>query len=428
MKSNTNDDQISEEVNDIITNRPNWIIRNGNLALLLVMISLLALTWTINYPDIVQGTARLVSSNPPRLMISKVGGKLKSIFVSNMQRVCKGDHLALIESTADYEEVIKLESWILNTIEAIKSDHYDSIANNHLPSLSKLGEIQPLYQSLQTQYLETIETLDNRYFDRKLQALQRDIDYISELKDKALISQQLQEQQKILLQKEFEAYEKLAEEKVIAPVELDQFKSKLLSKKQSLEQAGIQITNNNLISHNKSKEILEIRKAINDQKQTFYSTLLELKSKIEDWLYNYVIVATDDGIVMFADLLKINDDIPEGQTLFYIELGSSTYYAEVLTGQRNFGKLSIGQDVRLKVESYPSTEFGYIVGQISFISGMPNRRDSFLIKVDLPNGLTTNFNKQIVFTNYLKAEAEMITKKRRLFNRIIGNLSKLLIK
>ncbi len=76
----------------------------------------------------------------------------------------------------------------------------------------------------------------------------------------------------------------------------------------------------------------------------------------------------------------------------------------------------------IKVESYPSSEFGHLAGNIAYISNMPNRKDSFLVKVNLQNGLKTNYGKTIFFRNNLAAQAEIITDDRKLFDRFMGQL------
>ena len=60
---------------------------------------------------------------------------------------------------------------------------------------------------------------------------------------------------------EYRAKESLMKDKVIAPLEFNQDKSKLLSKEQSLEQVKAQLVNGELSSHNKQKEILDLKKS-----------------------------------------------------------------------------------------------------------------------------------------------------------------------
>lgn len=93
---------VTEEIQEIISYRPHWIVRKGNTIFLLVVLLLLALTLIIKYPDLIHSSARLVSLNPPKLINAKMEGKLEKLFVTNEQVVNKGLHLGCIESTADY--------------------------------------------------------------------------------------------------------------------------------------------------------------------------------------------------------------------------------------------------------------------------------------------------------------------------------------
>jgi len=53
----SNPELISDEVREIISYRPHWIIRKGNTIFLIVIVFLLGLTWFIKYPDIVKAPA-----------------------------------------------------------------------------------------------------------------------------------------------------------------------------------------------------------------------------------------------------------------------------------------------------------------------------------------------------------------------------------
>lgn len=214
----------------------------------------------------------------------------------------------------------------------------------------------------------------------------------------------------------------MAAEKVIAPLELNQDKSKLLNKEQSLEQMASQLINSDVAKHNKNKELLDVQKYVTDQKQKFQSALLNLKSKLEDWKQRYIITAPETGKIEFITFLQENQLLSNGQELFFVQPSGSKYYAEMKAGQNSLGKIKTGQKVLIRLESYPSTEFGYIDGTISYISNRPNERDSFLVKVELPIGLKTNYNKEIFFRNNLSASAEIIADDRRLIDRLFGQL------
>ena len=90
---------LSDEVQEVISYRPHWIVRGGNGFFLLIIFLLISLTWFIKYPDIINGSAKLVALNPPKLIGSKVEGKLVKLFVRNEQDVIRDQHLGCMEST-----------------------------------------------------------------------------------------------------------------------------------------------------------------------------------------------------------------------------------------------------------------------------------------------------------------------------------------
>ena len=418
----TNDELISDEVREIIGYRPHWIIRKGNIIFFMVLLSILALTCFISYPDIINGSARLVSLNAPKMINAKTEGKLMKLFVTDGETVQKSMHIGYMESTASYSEVIQLKTWIEQTINETRNDNYNVLIKNPIPVLFDLGDLQSPYQIFQNQFAETKQLLASGYYQNKKAALQKDLQYLSSLKHITYQQKNLLEQDQQLQRKEYDAYELLEKEKVIAPLELNQYKSKLIAKEQSLKQINSQITNSDIASHNKEKEIMDLEKQVMDQQQKFRSELLDLKSEVEKWIQRYVLTVPEDGRIMFVSSLQENELIGDGQNLFYIQPNKTNYYAELLVGQKGIGKIKTGQKVILRTEGYPNEEYGYLKGIVNYISNMPGRRDSFLLKVSLPHGLRTNYHKEIFFKNNLSAHAEIITDDRKLFDRLLGQL------
>lgn len=416
---------LTDEVQDVMSYRPHWLVRKGNTVFFVVLLLALGLTWIIKYPDIIAASTRLVAVNPPKLVAAKTEGKLLKIFITNEQSVKKNQPLGYVESTADYDQVTRLQNWLITAIAATQNNEYTFLTTHPLPAFSDLGELQAGYQAFQNHLEITKQTLASGYFQKKKGALQKDLQYIAALKTNAGQQKELQQQDRLLLQKEYEAYESLAKDKVIAPLELNQYKSKLIAKEQNLKQLNAQITGSDITSHSKEKEILDLQKQVTDHQQEFHSALFELKSQVEKWIQQYVLTAPEDGMALFISSLQENQLIGNGQELFYIQPKQTKFYAELMAGQQGFGKIKTGQRVMIKAESYPSDEFGYLTGTVSYISGIPNQRDSFLVKVDLPEGLQTNYNKTIFFRHGLVAKAEIITDNRKLFDRLAGQLKQM---
>mgnify|MGYP001398927198 CR=1 FL=1 len=417
-----NETLLTEEVQEIISYRPHWIVRKGNAIFLLVLLLMLVLTTVIRYPDIIHSSARLVSINPPKLINAKTSGKLERLFVKEEQVVSKGSHLGYIESTANYNQVMQLQTWIGQAIMTTHTNGHDDLLSKPLTSFTGLGELQSKYQEFQNQWKLWKQTLANGYYQKRKRNLQSDLIQLATLKQHTMRQKELQQQDRKLQQKEFDAYEHLAKDKVIAPLELNQYKSRLIAKEQSMEQLEAVLTSSEISSLAKQKEILELEKQVTDQYQLFYSALLALKSAIEKWIQQYVLVAPEEGKLLFLSSIRENEWIEGNQSLFYIQPDQTEFYVEIMAGQQCIGKVRTGQQVKIKVEGYPVSEFGYLAGDITHISTIPSRSDSFLLKARLPKGLQTNYGKPVFFRNGLKGEAEIVTDDRRLFDRLAGQL------
>ena len=61
----------------------------------------------------------------------------------------------------------------------------------------------------------------------------------------------------------------------------------------------------------------------------------------------------------------------------------------------NSGKMKIGQRVNIKLQNYPETEYGMLVGKLTSISSIPDKDGSYFVDVSLPNKLMTTYNKEV---------------------------------
>ncbi len=98
------------------------------------------------------------------------------------------------------------------------------------------------------------------------------------------------------------------------------------------------------------------------------------------------------------------------------------FYAEINTAQKDISKIKIGQKVILKIDSYPTQEFGSITGTVDHIADTLSNNDSFVVKVILPQGAKTNYGKTIFLKTDLTAQASIITNNSKLFDRLAGQL------
>ncbi|HLP39496.1 HlyD family efflux transporter periplasmic adaptor subunit [Lacibacter sp.] len=414
---------LSNEVQEIISYQPHWIIRKGNLLFFFVFVFILATTFFIQYPDIIRASGRLAAIDGPKHAIARTDGKIEQLLVSNEENVVEGQPLAFLQSNAKHNEVLLLNNWITSSEKIIAGDSLQQFINAPLPLFFSLGELQADYEQFRIQWKELRDALGNGYYQKKQQAVVVDLNLLQQQREGLLAQNSLLDSDFVLQQQEYKAKELLTSQKVLAPLELNQEKGKLLQKKQGLEQMNSQLLSNSINSHNKTKELLELDKYVFDLKIKFQSALFVLKANTQEWIKQFVITAPQSGQLYYTGFLQENQFVSSGTELFFVQPLSSNYYAELKAGQAGIGKLALDQKVLLYYDGYPSEEFGYLTGKLSYISPLPGRSDSFLVKVELPSGsLITNRGKQIYFRNNLHAKAEVITNNRRLIERFTGKL------
>ncbi|MGB4775227.1 MAG: HlyD family efflux transporter periplasmic adaptor subunit [Daejeonella sp.] len=420
------DELISDEIRDIISHQPHWIIRRGIMLMALVVGSLLILSWFVQYPDVTKAPLYLVAVNSPKKVVSRTEGKLEKLLVNTGALVKKNQTLAFLQSTGNHQEVLNMRNWVIQTELNIQNNQLGTLANTPLPGWNSLGELQQAYVEFEPLYQETLQILGHGFYLQKMQALNQDLAYLSE-QDKTLQRQKELLRQDYELQKtELKAQEKLVSGKAMAPLELGQAKSKLIGKASAIEQLEAQMLNQKGARLNKQKEILELNKQISDQRNRFTSALFQFKSKIDEWVNRYVVLAPEQGRLQFISSLQQNQNIQNGQELFFIAPENSSFYGEIIAGQTGIGKIEEKQQVIIRLDSYPSSEFGYIYGIVEYVSPFPLRDSSFVIRIALPKGMKTSYGKIIPYKNNLKAEAEIITKNRRLFERFTSQLSEII--
>src|SRR5690606_42104511 len=58
-----------------------------------------------------------------------------------------------------------------------------------------------------------------------------------------------------------------------------------------------------------------------------------------------------------------------------------------------FGKIEVGQQARIKLNNYPSYEFGHLEGVVSKLTEIPNE-NSYQVEITLDKGMTSSYNKR----------------------------------
>jgi multidrug efflux pump subunit AcrA (membrane-fusion protein) len=430
------------EIEEIISNKPPSIVRWGTVYFLFLLLALAAICWFIQYPDVVPAKAKLTSINAPKAVITKQSGKLIKLFAKENELTKQGNILGYLESTANHEDLIKL-SVITDSMQILLAQNKTEAAINYFNSFSitsssqqsspyfppreiegaVLGELQQSFQTFQQSFTNFRNYISGGFYLSKKMMLLKDINFMQKLHNNLLQQKGLNIEDLALSQKTFNANESLKDDKVISELDYRNENSKLINKKLTLPQINSAIISNESQQNEKQKEIMELENTIAQQKSIFSQSLNTLKSQIEEWKKKYLLAAPVDGKIAFATFLQENQQLQTNQIICFINPENSQYYAEVYIPQSNFGKVKTGQEVLLKFYAYPFQEYGSVKGTIDFISNI-STDSGYLAKVILPDGLNTNYKKQIQFRDGLTAQGEIITANMRLLQRFYYNIVK----
>lgn len=133
----------SEEVQEVMGQIPAWIVRWGITILFIVVLALLVGSYFFKYPDVITTEMTLTSRQPVVEVVARSSGKISGMYVFDGQEVKAGAPLAVIENTAETEDVFRLKKLL-----ARYADQPERLSYYLLQDMWLLGDIQSAYVSL----------------------------------------------------------------------------------------------------------------------------------------------------------------------------------------------------------------------------------------------------------------------------------------
>ncbi|WP_035646104.1 HlyD family secretion protein [Flavobacterium sp. ASV13] len=410
----------SEEVQDILTKVPHWMIRWGTVLIFAIILMLFFVSWFVKYPDVVNTEIIITTNIPPEKIVSKSSGRIEAILVKNKALVAKNTTLAIIENTANYKDVFLLKGIV---------DNYNiNDSNKEFPfALLKnvqLGEIESAFGVFQKDYeaeklnenLKPFEVENRAQVSEKIQIKER----LEILQQQKIINES-----ELQLQKnEIARFETLFNKGIISAQEMEAKKLGYLQAQKSYKGllSSISQLKSALIDNTKLSQTSQIsgtKEEVNlgrNVAQSFY----QLKKVIKDWELAYTLKSSISGVVTFLQVWNESQTINVGDNVFsIIPDAKNGFIGKVKAPALNSGKIKVGQRVNIRLANYPDREFGVLKGEIKNISLVPDKDGNLLLDVALPNGLETSYKKQIIFQQEMKGGAEIVTEDLRLIERIL---------
>ena len=428
MPSNTDTIQLrSEEVQDILTAVPLWMIRWGNTLIFFLIIGVISISYFVKYPDIIAADAVITTQLPPQKVYAKTTGQIDTILLIDNQYISANTPIAIIENSASFEDVFFLKS-IIDTI-SINNNHF-AFPIDDIPFLT-LGEIAPIYALFQNSIDQYMMNHDWQPYSNEDLANRQSL---TELKSRLenLKAQQVMNLEELdVKQNGLERSKLLFEQGVISAVELENKQLESIQSKRSFEDRKLTISQvEGLINDANLKLKTTIINQSKEEKmllRTVIQSFQQLQKEISDWEQKYVLRSNIDGQVAFLDYWTENQTINAGDMVFtIIPQEKKDFLAKLKTPNLNSGKIQKDQTVYISLKNYPETEFGVLKGKIEKISLMTDKDGFYIVDVSLPSNLITSYEREIEFKQEMEGSAEIVTEELRLIDRFFSKIKGIL--
>ena len=435
----TSDAVKSEEVQAIIDRMPVQWAKYVSLITGILIALIIGSGFVIRYHDTVEGQISVTASMAPVRLVANTSGRLHPL-EANKTMLRAGDVIACIESGADYRDILLLDSLLNQFIHVIApptviagSDPQSPLPAFTFPFALALGDIASAYNAfiIATKEYERIKNTDIYETMRRILTRQiaTDKDVAANMGRELALriqtifgsAEQLEKDEMLLAIVAIteEEYEEKRQRHLSKEESYINLKSSLLSKQSEINRTGLEIQRINLEEkENIEKALSELMTATNN-----------LSNMIRLWKEKYLQIAPLDGELEYLGFWRENSFVASGQELFSIIPKENDIVGEVLILSLGAGKVEVGQTANVKINKFPYDEYGLLKGRVESIARISNRiemregtGEAYQVLISFPDGFVTNFGIPLFLDFESKGSVEIITKPKRLIQRLFDNL------
>ncbi|PKQ62712.1 hypothetical protein BZG02_10895 [Labilibaculum filiforme] len=411
----------SEEIQDILGSVPSRIVRIGIGIVFCIIIFVISGTWFFKYPDIIQAKITLYTKTPPVALQAKSNGMITSLFVSENQQINKNHVVAIIENTANYNDIQILKE-ILDTLNYTQEFR--------IQRKLELGELQSAYTSFLRLCKDYMCFIKIDYHQNQIHSIN------SHITDQITYFNILQNQKEIKIQElnlakeQYERDKNLFNQGIYSKLDFEQSQKKYLQEKLSYNDTESSLANIkmqiNQLKHKISELNLQHLKEKQTQEIILNESIENLKSLIKNWEMKFVLKSPINGEITLTKIWSKNQNINTGETVAtIIPTDNSNIIGRLEIPTTGIGKVKINQPVNIKLDNFPYMEFGLLRGTISNISLIPssiNGNTIYTAELNIPDSLISNYGEHLKFNQKMTGIAEILTDDTRLLERLLHPL------
>ncbi|MFC4689975.1 hypothetical protein ACFO5T_05995 [Dokdonia genika] len=435
IDSDINIDELEVSSNGFIETAPKRLVWYGYTIIVVIFIGLLMSATVIKYPVVINGTVKITTLDPPERIKSKKGGIVQKLFISNGDSIKSNQVLLALRSEANFYDIEILKNRLKNLRFRNNDTVVDFILKRDLIFLKQLGNLElgtirgelNTLENLLSDYIRTeefpIQTVKLSSYKGLTSSSAEDIRLLKRNRNQIL-------KELIIAEQNEKRYKNLYELGVVSQIELEatQKHTLIIEQKLNINSVKISSAGNSVLESSANELILGLDYNLQKARKLadIQTSLKELETAIELWEEKFLLRAQSEGKVHFLERLNDNSIVETEKVIMLIENLNINreLVGEILVSPSNYGRVRLGQNVEIILESYPEGEFGFLRGKIMQISDVPNLESQYSIMVKLENELRTSANKVIPYREGLAGTCEIITQEISLMKRMLQLLNR----
>lgn len=417
----------SEEAQEILGHIPPWTIRWGITVIFSIFAIIILGCCVIKYPERVNATVVIRTLNAPVDVVFRSGGNLEIISVSNGDVVKKNDILGVINTGADYKDILSADSCLLSFAGHQLADavYNDSIYGNY-----QMGDLQGGWTNFTLSCQRYRDYITRAVIKKKKELVGDQIDkqkeyYRQTQKQFLTISEDLRYEEKSFMRDS-----SLYVMNVISEQAHDESARRLLQVRNSVMSFKSQMTSTELSIIQLEQQLVELSIQEEDEtlafEQEIRTNIERLSADIRNWKLTYLLTAPINGKVSFVHKWDVGQFINAGEHyLTVVPDEHQSVIGIVHIPQTSFGKVSTGQKVNVRLDGYPYMEYGMLVGTIGHLSSVPEEQSDsqsapqYTAEILFENGMKTTYGRELRMIQKMEGSAEIITEERSLIMRLL---------
>lgn len=410
-----NEREYSPESADIFGKMPHWIIRWGMTVIFVILAGLVAGSYLMRYPQVVVAPITITTINPPADMVAKTTGRIDTIFVADGALINRDDVVAMLQNTANFNDVYK----VLDCIEKFDMEE----DNTWIDHEYSMGELQGVFSDFRQQYINFRHyvRVDNIGSKRGLMAKQ--IEKYRQYLAQIASQRELLKRDYGYTLNNFQRDSILHNDRAISTLEYERSAQTKLQKESSLASYDASLTTTELTVMQMEQQLVELEMQYDNETMTYISQINEsrtrLLAQIHQWQQNYLLISPIVGRLSFTKYWSSNQNILSGEKLATIvPMDSSQVVGIMEVPSAGFGRVSVGQGVNVKLNGFPYFEYGLLKGVVNRISSVPDK-EGYIVEVTFPYGLLSTYKEQFTLIQQMDGTGDIITRDQRLIERFI---------